>query len=121
MGPEGCQNSNHCENNLAVNMLEALHKQKTGPLDERSDYSSWRVRVLTACTGKGLDTVFDMDDHIDSGRSNDAASPASAGCGDEHSSSQTGKITQTMPKQASNILISALGDHPLRVVQSVIG
>lgn len=63
-------------------------------LDDKSDYSLWRIRVTAIIDAKGLADVFSSADADPSG---------------EHL------------RQASNIIVSTLSDQALRVVRSVIG
>lgn len=95
--------------------------QKIYPLDERSDCLLWLTRVLAACSAKDLETVLDLNGHIDNETSNDVASPAGAGRPDDHPSAQGGEVMLNMRKQASKISVSALGNHGHRLFWSVIG
>lgn len=83
-------------------------KYKIRPLDEKSDYSLWRLRVRAAISAKGLRTVF-----VQSRDESDENS-------DDHGTRVVTASEEQM-EQASNIIVSALGDHALRVVRSVIG
>ena len=85
-----------------------LDKFRIKPLDDKSDYCLWRIRVTAAISAKGLECVFEKD--------NEKSSETSAA-----SSSANTKPTSEQCQQASNIIVSALGDHALRVVRSVIG
>ena len=88
--------------------MSKLDKVRIKTLDDKSDYSLWRIRVLTAISGKGLDKVFEP--YMKSGEAS--------------SSRETKKDvegTAEQCKQASNIIVSFLSDHALRVIRSVIG
>lgn len=83
-------------------------RHRIKPLDEKSDYTLWRIRVVAAISAKGLDKVFEPK------KKNGEASSSptrEAGC----------EATVEQCQQASNIIVSALSDHALRVVRSVIG
>jgi len=81
-------------------------KLKIRQLDDKSDYALWRIRVRAAISAKGLKKVFGESDTATSG---DASAASAAAPSIEHL------------EQASNIIVSALGDHALRVVRAVIG
>lgn len=75
-------------------------KMRIKPLDGKSDYALWRLRVEAACDAKGLTEAFSSE-----------KKPAG---------SDTERLV-AVRKQASGIIVSALGDHALRVVRSVVG
>lgn len=76
-----------------MNIAKVLEKHEIHPLDERSDYSFLRIRVLAACGSKKLDTVFELDDHAENGSSDDAVFPTNAERAENHSRAQLGKVT----------------------------
>lgn len=86
-------------------------KLRIRPLDEKSDYSLWRLRIKAAISSKGLRNVF-----LDS-----SYKTAGASTPDAPDVGQSVTATEDQKEQASNIIVSALGDHALRVVRSVIG
>ena len=70
-------------------------KVRIRPLDERSDYTLWRIRIVAAIDAKGLTkTLSDTDD-------------------------DTTEFKDSK-RQAGNIIVSALSDQALRVVRSVM-
>lgn len=90
-------------------------------LDDKSDYSLWRLRVRAAISAKGLkhvlksttDTVTEST-FVEASSSTDTAT-------DKKKDASTKVVSDDEKEQASNIIISALGDHALRVVRTVIG
>ena len=77
-------------------------KIRIKPLDDKSDYALWRIRVMAAQSAKGLDSVFKEKTNT------------------REDSSEVSKAvtTDTSPsneqaQQDSNIIVSALGDHAL--------
>ena len=98
------------------------------PLDEKSDYSLWRLRVRAAISSKGLKHVLtpigsdETSTHVDASSST-AATTATVTEMDSSSAIKatlSKTATDDQKEQASNIIISALGDHALRVVRTVI-
>lgn len=83
--------------------MSETDKLRIKPLDDKSDYSLWRIRVEAACSAKGLDNVLLVEEPERDTAESDIA---------------TFKAHQM---QASNIMVGALSDHPLRVVRTVIG
>ena len=69
------------------------------PLTSKSDYGLWRVRSLSACSKKGVADVFEPIE------------------GDSPPDAEYKKRMNT----ARDIIVSALGDDALRVVQTVVG
>lgn len=83
-------------------MSTESEKTRIKPLDDATDYSLWRIRIEAACSAKGFDDILLTSDCT--------------------ASDETGKEDfRKRQKQASNIIISALNDAPLRVVRDVIG
>lgn len=77
-------------------MNEETTKTRIVPLDDRSDYALWRIRVKAAISARKLSAVFSViADRAD-------------------------EKTKEQMEEASNIIVSALSDHALRVVRSVI-
>lgn len=83
------------------------------PLDEQSDFSLGRLRVRTPISAKELKRVF-------TGRTT-ASTTTEGAPSSEPETAKVDTATEDQLEQASNIIISALGDHALRVVRSVIG
>ena len=84
------------------------------PLDDKSDYSLWRFRVTAAISAKGLDKVFKSTNQtFSSGEADSSSSTAPA--------EQQQHVSSDNKMQASNIIVSSLGDHALRLVRTVIG
>lgn len=77
-------------------------KQRIKPLDEKGDYRLWKIRIEAACDAKDL-----MESLINE------TSPEDDG--------DKKKEFEASQKKASNIIVHALEDNPLRVVRSVIG
>lgn len=83
-------------------------KLRIRPLDDKSDYALWRIRIQAAISAKGLEEVFE-EKKADNSSSDNAEKP-------------TKSLTKAEQcQQASNLIVSALGDHALRVVRTVIG
>ena len=80
-----------------------IDKIRIKQLDDSADYDLWRIRVEAACSAKGFGAVLE-----------EPSAPLSS------SSDETQKFADRQ-RQASNLVISALGDHALRVVRTVIG
>ena len=93
-------------------------KVRIKPLDASSDYSLWRIRVLAAISAKGLDCVFGKKKKNCTPTSEDSSTSSE---GAQPRRTEYVKPTEEQCLQASNIIVSALGDHALRVVRSVIG
>ena len=72
-------------------------KVRIRPLDEKSDYSLWRLRVESAVDKKGLTAAFTQKE-----------APL---CVDA-------VAFENQKKQASGIIFKALGDHSLHVVRN---
>ena len=75
-------------------------KVRIRPLVEKSDYSLWRLRVESAVDKKGLTAAFTQKEaplYVDA------------------------VAFESQKKQASGIIVKALGDHALRVVRTVKG
>ena len=72
-------------------------KLKIKPLTELADYALWRIRIEAACSSKGLEDALDRTKVTDD---------------DEFKKKQ---------RQASNIIVTALSDAPLRIVRKLIG
>jgi len=75
-------------------------KTRIQPLDEKSDNSLWRVRVESSCDSKGLTAAFTKKE-VPEGMDPD-------------------KFAQERV-QASGIIVTACGDHALRVVKTIKG
>ena len=75
-------------------------KVRIRPLDEKSDYSLWRLRVESAVDKKGLTAAFTQKE-----------APLDVDA----------VAFESQKKQASGIIVEALGDHALRVVRTVKG
>lgn len=73
-------------------------KARIRPLKEKSDYSLWRLRVVPAISLKGLKIVFKIARDL-----------------------KEVPKTEDPKEKASNIIITSLGNHALRVVRSVTG
>lgn len=80
--------------------MSDTEKVRIKPRDERSDYALWRVRVESACDGKGLTAAFPQK-----------KSPSGA---------DADKFAEQR-LQVSGISVAALGDHALRVVKDLRG
>lgn len=78
-------------------MTESAEKTRIKPIDDKADYALWRICVKAAMTSKGMKEVLN-----------------------ERSHSFDEVFTEKM-ETASNIIISVLGDHALRVVLSDVG
>ena len=85
--------------------MTETEKIRIRPLDDKSDYALWRIRIYAVISAKSLETVFETRRQGEVCSSTSTTSPAS----------------ETQCQQASNIIVSALGDHALRVVRTVIG
>lgn len=85
--------------------MTETEKIRIRQLDDKSDYALWRIRIFAAISAKSLETVFETRKQGEASSSTSTTSPAS----------------ETQCQQASNIIVSALGDHALRVVRTVIG
>ena len=85
--------------------MTETEKIRIRPLDDKSDYALWRIRIYGVISAKSLETVFETRRQGEVCSSTSTTSPAS----------------ETQCQQASNIIVSALGDHALRVVRTVIG
>lgn len=86
-------------------------KPRIKALDDKSDYALWRIRVKAAISAKGLDVLFQegkVDVPTKEGEPSTSKSAADA-------------AKDEQCQQASNIIVSTLGDHALRVVRAVIG
>lgn len=80
--------------------MSESEKPRIRPLDDKSDYSLWRIRVESACDDKGLTAAFTQKEvPVDADRA---------------------KFEEQRLK-ASGIIVAACGDHALRVVKTVRG
>lgn len=77
--------------------MEDTTKSRIVPLDDKSDYALWRIRIRAAISARKLGIVFDRT-----------------------ADKEDDKVVEKM-EEASNLIVSALSDHALRVVRSVIG
>lgn len=84
-----------------------LDKTRIKPLDDRRDYTLWRISVLAAISAKGLDQVFEQGTSVQE-------SPSSLS-----TAGHSGTVEQF--QQAGKIIDSELGDDAFRVVCSAIG
>lgn len=75
-------------------------KIKIRPLDDKSDFALWRIRVQAAISAKGLSSALEK--------------PTAEG-------TPVLDADKEKNQQASNIIVSALGDHALRVVRTIVG
>ena len=80
-------------------------KVRIRPLNDRTDYRLWKIRVESACKAMHLDDVLTADEL-----------PAT----DATDKSNLAKFAKRQCK-ASSLIVSALSDQALRVVRSVIG
>ena len=76
------------------------NKPRIRPLTDKSDYSLWRARIMSACSGKSLSDVF--EDKTDGSRPTDEA-------------------FNKRCSQVSDLIVSALSDDAMRIVMDVIG
>lgn len=77
-------------------------KQRIKPFDEHGDYGLWRIRVEAACDAKELYEVLNNEENP------------------HEEEAQKAKFIADQ-KKASNIIVLALSDKPLRVIRSNIG
>lgn len=89
-----------------VSMMTDSEKYRIKPLDDKSDYTLWRIRVFAAISAKGLDKVFEAQTDGDK----DSTS-RDIGC----------NATDEQCQKASNIIVSTLSDNALRVIRFCIG
>lgn len=84
--------------------------------DEQSDYSLWGWRVLATISARGLKSEF-----TDRKATSTITENTSSATTEPDTSSRTSDATDEKHEQASNIIVSAISDHALRVARSVIG
>lgn len=82
---------------IVVSMVES-DKTRFKPLDDMRDYSLWRIHVYAATSANETEKVFMLK--TDDGNGSSLHDPEIEG-------------TLEQCQQASNIIVSALGDHAL--------
>lgn len=69
-------------------MFGISYEQKIGFLDEKSDYSLWRIRVLGTCRAKRRNAVFYLDEQEGAAACRDAVCPTDTATAQEQASGQ---------------------------------
>ena len=82
-----------------------MDKLRIKPLTEDSDYDLWKIRIHAILRAQGLSDVFNQDEASESSTAQD----------------HDGRTNEQHRQKASAIIVTALGDRPLRVVRNVIG
>jgi len=81
-------------------------KTRIKPLDEKSDYRLWKIRVEAACEAKDLSEALLRSENPYSNETDESLKKAAF---------------EASQRKASHIIIHALTDKPLRVIRSEVG